>query len=268
MNSLLEFDRLPVVKLPPVYMLDIVKAIASGDASRASAVRKSLGILNRQRAQDIHLDEKGGFRSMISPTLTHLHVARSRPPDFYLAPNGELLSRLNGTNASKAAGLILRDLLSLRLNLDPTVLAGVKTDQLRKNREPPRLVERIQRYIQYLRFYPMDYKPVEGYVTSIPLSKNFKPLRLTDAEARVEAIIRELLNEREVVPLDTVRGAVIKGFVSEERAAISSFSADTLINNVLESGAACLPLTGGGSRIDTGVFRGRPFLGLRRVPSS
>lgn len=261
----LEVARLPVVKLPPKYFREVIIEVSRRDGTRVSAIDASLSVLNRGRSREKRLDEKTGFRAMVSPTLTHLHVARSRPPHFYLAPNGAMIAKLERRDSIRAIGLILRDLLEIRLGLDLGRLreAYLKpTGRLLLDRP---LTERLHRFMYYLEVYPPPHPLERGVVSGVRLGGSGSLMSIPEGEAIATELIRGMLSDREVIPIDTAREALQSGFIEKKGQAVSSFEVDALMNKLLESGDVCLPLTGGGSRIDTGQFRG-PYLGLRRLP--
>lgn len=246
-------DRIPVLKLPAAKLEPSLKAVASANGERATAVENIIAQVYPE------MDEKRAFRALVAPTLTRLHLARSEPPRFVLAPNGILWLALADHAKNSFLGLVVHDFARIHLGLyrDWIPPRGSLRDIARPYGRG--LVDRVRGLNRILaHFRPPDAQSLGalGYrvASEDDSSQRFQGSTSTDSAA-TECLVKKVPEGR-MLAIDLVRQEIMQ-CLEVTRVLASQFSVDRSLRRILKSpNSAFAPVRGAYSSIESLIVGG------------
>lgn len=250
--------QIPIVKLPPSRFIPVLETIGASQGSRNVAIQKILDLFGPR------FDEKRSFRALVAPTLTRFHFARSSPPRFELAPNGVLTLELPTRARTAYVGLCLKDLAIHRLRLPVRLTSpDILRDEARKF--GPTVLDQVSGLSRYLREFmgPPMQVPIQRWAYDV--ERNDFHLLPSATLDTTRTLVRSLLTKREIAALDVARLAIMRA-LRENGTAVSSFTVDLFIGDLIKEGRSCIPVVSGTNSLEAMIFSGRPYAAIRRGP--
>jgi hypothetical protein len=262
----LELGKIPSLKLPPKRLRGCLEAVAAAGGRRDLAVSKVLATFPDR------FDEKSAFRALVAPTLTRLHFARSDPPSFYLAPNGQLWNRLIPGDIKEAfIGLVIHDFAEYRLGLPASVLSKMCNPTIFREEAQVTildkdLVARAMRFSRFLNaFMPPDVYTLQSRRLSLLGTSSTNGAVPTRSTNKVWGLLAALVPAKRMVSMDAVRFGLMEK-LWKEQVLSSSFRIDWILQKLLishESGYVSIP--GPYARLDSLMVRNIPCSAVMRI---